>query len=64
MLEVNVAVELEAVLDFRDGVRGAVEGVIHVVAGGKVAGFVGELATTELSDLLDFCAFGLEFFGN
>lgn len=64
MLEMHVAVETEAALDFGDDVRSALERVVHVVTGFKVARCVGELTTAELGDLVDLGAFGFEFFGD
>ena len=54
----------EAALDLGDHVGRALEGVVDVVAGLKVAGFVGELAAAELGDLVELGAFGFDFLGN
>ncbi len=64
VLKVHFLVEAQSALDFSDGIGRTLEGVIHVVAGGEVACVVGEFATTELGDFLDFCSFCLELAGN
>ena len=64
MLQVHAGVEAQAALDFADRFGAAGEGVVHVVTGLEVTGFVSELATAELADFVEFDAFGFNFFGN
>ena len=64
MLQVHAGVEAQAALDFADRLGAAGEGVVHIVAGLEVAGFVGELAAAELADFVEFDAFGFDFFGD
>jgi hypothetical protein len=64
MLEVDVGVELEAGLELGDDISGTLEGVVDVMAGLEVAGFVGEFAASELGDLVDLGSFGFEVLGN
>jgi hypothetical protein len=64
VLEVDVAVELQPVLNLGNGVWSTGEGVIHVVARLEMASFVGEFAATELGHFFDFRTFSLELFGN
>lgn len=64
VLKVDVSVQAQAGLDLGDDVRSALEGVVDIMSGLKMAGVVGELAAAELGDLLDLGAFGFEFFGD
>lgn len=64
VLEMNVFVQLETGFDFLDRFGGGFEGVVDVVAGGDVAGGVGEFLAAELVDFFDFGTFGLEVFGD
>ena len=64
MLEVNVAVQLEAGFDLLDRFAGSAEREIDVMAGVHVAGCVGELLAADLVDLLDLGAFALDLFGH
>ena len=62
MLEVNVAVQLEAGFDLLDRFAGSAEREIDVMAGVHVARGVGELLAADLVDLLDLGAFAFDLF--
>lgn len=64
MLKMHMAIEAEAALDLGDYLRGALEGIVDVMAGLEVAGVVGELAASELGDFVELGTFCFEFLGN
>ena len=64
MLQMDISVQAQAILNFGDRVGSALEGVLDVVTGLKVAGIVGELTAAKRVGFFNFGAFGFEFFGN
>jgi hypothetical protein len=64
MLEVDFAIEVQARLQLGNDLRRSGKGVVDVMTGFEMAGIVGELAPTELGDLIDLPSFGFDFLGD